>query len=134
MFLDGNRPLPTSPSLFRSQDAKQRQERSSRILVDVKAGIEHLADKLQHLKAPKGHVTQTQFSPASDDYILDSLATCEAKLLKLLDDLGGKDIQDVMKEMEDSEFRGNLEMKLPTYNTRVKLPAVNERTAAYDGE
>lgn len=51
-----------------------------------------------------------------------------------MDELGGKDIQDVVKEMEDTEFRTSLETKLPAYNTRVKLPAVNERLAGFDGE
>ena len=32
-------------------DAKDRQDRANKTLVNVKAGIEHLADKLQHLKA-----------------------------------------------------------------------------------
>jgi len=103
-------------------DVRQRQEHSSRILVDVKAGVEHLADKLQHLKAPKGQVPQAQINPNSDEYVLDVLGMCEAKLLKLLEELGGRDIKDVMKEMEDTEFRATLESKLPTYNTRVKLP------------
>ena len=93
--------------LNRRQESKQRQERTSRLLVDVKAGVEHLADKLQHLKAPKGHVPQAQLSPSSDQYILDMLGTCEQKLLKLMEDLGGKDIQDVMKEMEDMEVLWN---------------------------
>jgi len=115
-------------------ETKARQERTSHILVDVKAGVEHLADKLQHLKAPKGHVPQAQINPNSDEYILDLLGTCEAKLLKLLEELGGKDIQDVMKEMEDSEFRANLEGKLPEYNTRVKLPAVNERATVFEDD
>ena len=48
--------------------------------------------------------------------------------------LGGKDIQDVIKEMEDTEFRSSMETKLPAYNTRVKLPAVNERTAGFEGK
>lgn len=37
--------------IFRNAEAKDRQERANKILVNVKAGIEHLADKLQHLKA-----------------------------------------------------------------------------------
>lgn len=57
---------------------------------------------------PKGHVPQAQLSPTSDEYILDLLGTCEQKLLKLMDDLGGKDINDVMKEMEDAEVMLNL--------------------------
>ena len=46
---------------------------------------------------------QAQLSPTSDEYILDLLGTSEQKLLKLMDELGGKDINDVMKEMEDAE-------------------------------
>lgn len=118
----------------RCLDAKDRQERANKTLVNVKAGIEHLADKLQHLKAPKGHVPQAQLSPTSDEYILDLLGTCEQKLLKLTDDLGGKDISDVMKEIEDAEFRATMENKLPQFNTRVKLPTTSDRMAVYDDD
>ena len=51
-----------------------------------------------------------------------------------MEELGGKDIQDVVKEMEDTEFRTSLESKLPAHNTRVKLPQVNERLAGFDGK
>lgn len=118
----------------RCSDAQDRQDRANKTLVNVKAGIEHLADKLQHLKAPKGHVPQAQLSPTSDEYILDLLGTCEQKLLKLMDDLGGKDINDVMKEMEDAEFRATMEGKLPQHNTRVKLPTTSDRLAVYDDD
>ena len=60
-----------------------------------------MAGKLQYLKAPKGHVPKAQLTPGSDEYVLDLLGTIEQKLLKLMDELSGKDIQDVMKEMED---------------------------------
>ena len=36
---------------FRLEDSRFRQERASKTLINVKAGVEHLADKLQHLKA-----------------------------------------------------------------------------------
>lgn len=118
----------------RNAEAKDRQERANKILVNVKAGIEHLADKLQHLKAPKGHVPQAQLSPTSDEYILDLLGTSEQKLLKLMDELGGKDVNDVMKEMEDAEFRATMEGKLPQHNTRIKLPMTSDRLAVYDDD
>lgn len=118
----------------KNAEAKDRQERANKILVNVKAGIEHLADKLQHLKAPKGHVPQAQLSPTSDEYILDLLGTSEQKLLKLMDELGGKDINDVMKEMEDAEFRATMEGKLPQHNTRIKLPMTSDRLAVYDDD
>ncbi|XP_015775617.1 PREDICTED: coiled-coil domain-containing protein 151-like [Acropora digitifera] len=118
---------------FSCTDAKDRLDRASKTLVNVKAGIEHLADKLQHLKAPKGHVPQAQLSPTSDEYILDLLGTSEQKLLKLMDELGGKDVDEIMKEMEDAEFRATMEGKLPQYNTRVKLPT-SDRLAVYDDD
>lgn len=48
---------------------------------------------------------QAQLSPTSDEYILDLLGTSEQKLLKLMDELGGKDVDDIMKEMEDAEVK-----------------------------
>jgi myosin heavy subunit len=114
------------------KEAKLRQEGTSRILVDIKAGAEHLSDKLQHLKAPKGQAPMAHLSHLSDEYVLDMLGISEQKLLKLMEELGGKDIQDVVKEMEDTEFRTSLESKLPAHNTRVKLPTVNERMAGFE--
>ena len=39
----------------------------------------------------------------SDEYVLDQLSTCEEKLLKLLEELDGKDLNEVFKQMEDEE-------------------------------
>lgn len=36
-------------------EAKDRLERANKTLVNVKAGIEHLADKLQHVEAVRTH-------------------------------------------------------------------------------
>ena len=110
------------------EDSRTRQERASKTLINVKAGVEHLADKLQHLKAPKGHFPQAQLSPTSDEYVLDLLGQCEQKLLKLMDDLGGKDIEDILKE--DAEFRVSMESKIPQYNTRIQLPKSKDMSGA----
>lgn len=37
--------------IAKCEEAEHRQKHASRTLVNVKSGIEHLADKLQHLKA-----------------------------------------------------------------------------------
>ena len=37
--------------MSRLEESRVRQERASKVLINVKAGVEHLADKLQHLKA-----------------------------------------------------------------------------------
>jgi len=92
---------------------------------DVKSGVEHLAEKLKNLKAPSSQVQKAKISPSSDEYVLDQLSICEEKLLKLMEELDatGKDVHDIQKQMEDEEFHNTVEHKLPTYNTRVKLPS-----------
>ena len=51
----------------------------------------------------KGHVPQAQLSPTSDEYVLDLLSTCEEKLLKLMEDLDGHDVDDTLQQMEEEE-------------------------------
>lgn len=106
----------------RRDDADEQLQRASRVLVQVKAGVEHLADKLHHLKANKGHVPTAQIAPSSDEYVLDQLSTSEEKLLKLLEELDGKDLNETLRQMEEEEFHASIEGKLPQYNTRIKLP------------
>ncbi|XP_013080325.2 outer dynein arm-docking complex subunit 3-like [Biomphalaria glabrata] len=117
----------------RRDKADEQLQRSSCILVQVKAGVEHLADKLHHLKATKGHVPTAQIPATSDEYVLDQLSTSEEKLLKLLEELDGKDIAEILKQMEEEEFHASIEGKLPTYNTRVKLPQM-QKDLVYDDD
>lgn len=51
----------------------------------------------------KGHVPTAQIAPTSDEYVLDQLSTCEEKLLKLLEELDGKDLNEVIKQMEEED-------------------------------
>jgi len=108
----------------RRDDAADKLERASHVLVSVKAGVEHLADKLQHLKTMKSHVPTAHLSPSSDEYVLDLLSVSEEKLLKLLEDLDGRELVDLLRQMEEEEFHSSIENKLPSYNVRVPLPAV----------
>ncbi|XP_064616243.1 outer dynein arm-docking complex subunit 3-like [Liolophura sinensis] len=117
----------------RRDQADFKLRRASKVLVSVKAGVEHLAEKLQHLKATKGHMPTAQISPTSDEYVLDQLSTCEEKLLKLLEEMDGKDLSEVLKQMEDEEFHASIEGKLPTFNTRIKLPQT-QKDNVYDDE
>lgn len=118
----------------KAKDAKHQQKYLSSSLVDLKAGIEHLADKLQFLKATKSQVPVSHISAAGDEYILDLLGVCEQKLLRLMEELSGKDIQEVIKEMDDTEFRSAMEAKLPDHNTRVKLPTIGEGFLGFEEE
>jgi hypothetical protein len=119
----------------RKNDAQAKLEKASKILVDVKSGVEHLTEKLKVLKSAPSEVQKTKVPPTSDEYVLDQLCICEEKLLKLLEDLesSGKDVNKLTQQMEAEEFPTTLDIRLPAHNTRVKLPAVAKDTM-YDDE
>lgn len=57
-------------------------ERVNKLLITMKAGTEHLYDKLEGIKHEGGSV------PMSDDTVVDVMAVCEQKLVKALEALG----------------------------------------------
>merc|ERR1712029_625639 len=114
-----------------STDSRLKLERMDRILLNVKAGVEHLSDKLISLKLPKGQGPVRQSTSTGDDFIIDLLGQCEQKLMKLIEELDGKDVSELYSGMEDEEFRVSIENKLPQYNVRINLPAASDR-GAYD--
>jgi len=118
----------------RREAAQDRLDKSSRILTSAKSGVEHLAEKLKHLKAPSSQVQKAKISPSSDEYVLDQLSQCEEKLLKLLEELDGKELEEVSKQMEEEEFQANAELKVPQNNTRVKLPTMQKDNMYDDDE
>ena len=61
--------------------------------------IEFIVNVLQN----KGHVPGTQISKSSDEYVLDQLSTSEEKLLKLLEELDGQDLSELLHNMEEEE-------------------------------
>ncbi|XP_034425041.1 coiled-coil domain-containing protein 151 [Hippoglossus hippoglossus] len=104
----------------RCRAAKERLDWLVKTLSTIRAGVEHLADKLQHITL--GEDQAAEASPHSDEYVLLLMTQCDRKLNFLQDDLQGKDLTGIMKEMEEEEFHVRIEGKLPAYNTRVKLP------------
>ncbi|XP_042160264.1 outer dynein arm-docking complex subunit 3-like [Oncorhynchus tshawytscha] len=111
--------------------AKERLDWLTRTLNTVRAGVEHLSDKLQHIKL--GERLEPQLPPGSEEYVVELLSQSEQKLLLLQEELQGKDLAAVMKEMEEEEFHASIEGKLPHCNTRIKLPEA-QRQDPYDEE
>ncbi|XP_052383848.1 LOW QUALITY PROTEIN: outer dynein arm-docking complex subunit 3-like [Oncorhynchus keta] len=111
--------------------AKERLDWLTRTLNTVRAGVEHLSDKLQHIKL--GDRLEPQLPPGSEEYVVELLSQSEQKLLLLQEELQGKDLAAVMKEMEEEEFHASIEGKLPHCNTRIKLPEA-QRQDPYDEE
>ncbi|XP_029015573.1 outer dynein arm-docking complex subunit 3-like [Betta splendens] len=104
----------------RCEAARERLDWLLRTLGTVRSGIEHLADKLQHL--PLNEDLAAEVSPDSDEFVVELMTQCELKLGLLREELQEKDLAAIMKEMEEEEFYVRIEGKLPVYNTRVKLP------------
>uniref|UniRef100_A0A674DZK2 Outer dynein arm docking complex subunit 3 n=1 Tax=Salmo trutta TaxID=8032 RepID=A0A674DZK2_SALTR len=113
----------------RRDAAKERLDWLTRTLNTVRAGVEHLSDKLQHIKLGP----EPQLPPGSEEYVVELLSQSEQKLLLLQEELQGKDLAAVMKEMEEEEFHASIEGKLPHCNTRIKLPEA-QRQDPYDEE
>ncbi|KAM9489699.1 coiled-coil domain-containing protein 151 isoform 2-T2 [Salvelinus alpinus] len=115
----------------RRDAAKERLDWLTRTLNTVRAGVEHLSDKLQHIKLGEG--PEPQLPPGSEEYVVELLSQSEQKLLLLQEELQGKDLAATMKEMEEEEFHASIEGKLPHCNTRIKLPEA-QRQDPYDEE
>ncbi|KAG8015112.1 hypothetical protein GBF38_022414, partial [Nibea albiflora] len=67
----------------------------------TRAGVEHLADKLQHITLDDDITAEV--SPDSDEFVLELMTQCELKLQLLHEELQGKDLAAIMKMMEEEE-------------------------------
>ncbi|KAM7418616.1 hypothetical protein PAMA_015970 [Pampus argenteus] len=115
----------------RCDAAKEHMDWLVKTLNTVRAGEEHLADKLQHITLSED--TVPEMSPDTDEYAVELMTQCELKLQLLQEELQGKDQAAIKKEMEEEEFFVRIEGKLPAYNTRVKLPE-DQRPDLFDNE
>ena len=70
-----------------------------------KSGIEHLHDKLRHIKISKGLGPQAQVDVSSDEYVLDMMSRCEERLLQLMEQLSQIDIDTQLHKMQEEEVR-----------------------------
>jgi len=91
---------------------KQKYERIAKILINVKAGVEHLADKLELIKLDIPAVALT------DDTVVDVLGQCESKLSVLMEKCGVA--EQGVEEPKTEEVAPEVDM--PPYNIRINLP------------
>ncbi|KAG8540428.1 hypothetical protein GDO81_019320 [Engystomops pustulosus] len=113
---------------------KEEFEKMTKILVAGKSGVDHLATKVQHIKVPRSHFPAKDLSPQSDEYVLDILDTTDQKLQKLLEELEGQNIGEILRQMEEEEFQASIEGKLPAFNVRIPLPAATKPDTFEDDE
>ncbi|XP_036598299.1 coiled-coil domain-containing protein 151 [Trichosurus vulpecula] len=112
-------------------EAKEKLQNTILALQLAKGGVEHLADKLQHIPVEK---SKKELNPNALDYVLDVMAQNEEKLLKLQSDMEGRDVPDLLHQLAEREFYATLEGKLPPHNTRILLPTSTAQDIFFDEE
>ncbi|XP_048347109.1 outer dynein arm-docking complex subunit 3 isoform X1 [Sphaerodactylus townsendi] len=114
--------------------AKAELDKMSRLLLNAKAGVEHLASKVQHIRLESGRFVSTQLDEKAGDYVLDLLGQTEEKLLYVMKSLGDRDQNELLRRIEEVEFHSKMERRLPSHNTRVKVPTAQKADMYYDEE
>mmetsp|Transcript_10765 Transcript_10765/g.22417 ORF Transcript_10765/g.22417 Transcript_10765/m.22417 type:complete len:548 (-) Transcript_10765:362-2005(-) len=92
---------------------KQRvkYEKVAKTLIAMKAGIEHLGDKLEGIKVDSPHI------PLTDDTMVEVLAQCEEKLVKTFEELKASD--ETEKMLTGHADAGLGVEDLPQHNSRI---------------
>ncbi|KAJ3258003.1 hypothetical protein HK103_004137 [Boothiomyces macroporosus] len=120
-------------------DAKQKYERTVKILTNAKAGVQHLAEKLDAIKVGSNLVK----APAvTNNTVVEALQVCVKKLESLATSLQNKELpeappKDNSQQQQPGEVVNILVVNptvLPQYNTRVKLKPVDFEGTEQDDE
>uniref|UniRef100_A0A4X2L162 Outer dynein arm docking complex subunit 3 n=1 Tax=Vombatus ursinus TaxID=29139 RepID=A0A4X2L162_VOMUR len=111
-------------------EAKEKLQNTILALQVAKNGVEHLAEKLQHIPVK----SKKELNPNTLDYVLDLMAQNEEKLLKLQSDMEGHDVPDLLHQLAEREFYATLEGKLPSHNTRIFVPTSAAQDIFFDEE
>ncbi|XP_041839650.1 coiled-coil domain-containing protein 151 isoform X2 [Melanotaenia boesemani] len=98
--------------------AKERLDWLVKTLSTVRAGVEHLVEKLEHIALSEDTVTKVHLD--SDEFVMALMHQCELKLQLLNKEFEGMDLAAIVKEMEEDEFYVRIEGKPIEYN-QVKL-------------
>jgi hypothetical protein len=95
---------------------KAKYERIAKVLVNVKAGVQHLYDRLETV-----NIGVVEITTMNDDTVVDVLTQCEEKLMKVLETIAK--VED-LAERETSAAPDAED--LPAYNIRVALPSMDD--------
>ncbi|XP_067416549.1 outer dynein arm-docking complex subunit 3 isoform X1 [Emydura macquarii macquarii] len=115
----------------RRDAARGQLDKVTRVLLVAKAGVEHLASKVQHIQLESGRFGAAPDEAASD-YVLELLAQTEEKLLQLSAELSDQNQRELLQKIAEEEFHANLEGRLPDANIRVRLPIAQKQDIYYD--
>ncbi|XRB09562.1 outer dynein arm-docking complex subunit 3 [Pycnococcus provasolii] len=91
--------------------ARQRYEKEALVMIEMKAGTEHLSEKLTDVKLDQPNI------PLQDDTVIDVLGQCETKLLRVIDAIADEEPSKLAQEAEANEEKQRTDM--PTTNMRI---------------
>ena len=103
-----------------------RHSRLTKTFVDIRAGIEHMADKLEPVKLDVPSV------PISDDTIVDVTLQCEQKLLKMFNVVGDLDDEAPATPRSRGVSRGESRASISRPGTTEPHPAAEGGAANYN--
>merc|ERR1711959_694261 len=96
---------------------KAKYERIAKVLVNVKAGVQHLYVRLESV-----NVGQPPITVMNDDTVVDVLTQCEEKLMKVLETISKvEDTEGSERDVPPPDTED-----LPAYNIRVALPSMDD--------
>lgn len=98
------------------EKAQSQYEGTSKQLISIRAGIEHLAEKLS------GYRQEMQPPASTEDNAVDVLKHCETKLQMLLEEVNQNEIDELATQ--DRQSGGGAE--LPQHNVRVKVSDMHD--------
>lgn len=102
-------------------DKKGSVERLEHQMIHVKAGVQHLGNKLRG-------GTDEDIDTAIGENVVDGLTKCEELLNKMLSKVEEKKLQDVLPQYTQMEF------KLPEYNVRITMAKDGDEDASSEEE
>ncbi|KAA3675294.1 uncharacterized protein DEA37_0003017 [Paragonimus westermani] len=105
----------------RREQLHQSVSNTSRLLVQCKAGVDHIHDKLTFLNMSGPYTDKG--SEGSEGQLPEMLKQCNERLDELMASLQDVDIEEQLNLMEQEEFFNKLEGRMPDYNTRIKIPS-----------
>ncbi|XP_037674057.1 coiled-coil domain-containing protein 151 isoform X2 [Choloepus didactylus] len=118
----------------RRSEAREQLESTTLVMLEIKAGLEHLAGKLSHVTVENSRLAGKELDPNAGDYLSDLLGLVEEKLLRLQTQFENLDMQEMLHHIAEREFYTTLEGKLPLYNTRIALPQAGPKDKFFDEE
>jgi len=107
-------------SAAKLERCRLKYERLAKILINVKAGIEHLSEKLESVREDGKQIAM------NDDTIVDVMYQCEQTLYSILQRIADSGMETKPSSDSAVDISDNEVLASRPYNQRIQLPTVDE--------